>query len=80
MCIRDRLKGIHQRDYSAEVAGLADLFTVTYDPAMIEDAIDDMIAHLNGEEVPKDHVIDVQVVDATNVNDFVGFGDAVAAE
>ena len=26
------LKGIHQRDYSAEVAGLADLFTVTYDP------------------------------------------------
>ena len=74
------LKGIHQRDYSAEVAGLADLFTVTYDPAMIEDAIDDMIAHLNGEEVPKDHVIAVQVVDATNVNDFVGFGDAVAAE
>ena len=45
---------------------------------MIEDAIDDMIAHLNGEEVPKDHVIAVQVVDATNVNDFVGFGDAVA--
>ena len=74
------LKGIHQRDYSAEVAGLADLFTVTYDPAMIENAIDDMIAHLNGEEVPKDHVIAVQVVDATNVNDFVGFGDAVAAE
>ena len=47
---------------------------------MIENAIDDMIAHLNGEEVPKDHVIAVQVVDATNVKDFVGFGDAVAAE
>ena len=74
------LKGIHQRDYSAEVAGLADLFTVTYDPAMIEDAIDDMIAHLNGEEVPKDHVIAVDVVDATNVNEFQGFGDAVAVE
>ena len=27
------LKGIHQKDYTAEVAKLADLFSVTYDPA-----------------------------------------------
>lgn len=74
------LKGIHQKDYSAEVAGLADLFTVTYDPAMIQIACDDMIAYLDGGEVTKDHVIPVSVVDATNVNDFRGFGDAVAAE
>ena len=74
------LKGIHQKDYSAEVAGLADLFTVTYDPAMIQIACDDMIASLDGGEVTKDHVIPVSVVDATNVNDFRGFGDAVAAE
>ena len=74
------LKGIHQKDYSAEVAGLADLFTVTYDPAMIQIACDDMIASLDGGEVAKDHVIPVSVVDATNVNDFRGFGDAVAAE
>ena len=74
------LKGIHQKDYSAEVAGLADLFSVTYDPAMIQTAVDDMIAHLEGGEVAKDHVIEVHVVDATNVNDFRGFGDAVAAE
>ena len=74
------IKGIHQKDYSAEVAGLADLFSVTYDPAMIQIACDDMIAYLDGGEVTKDHVIPVSVVDATNVNDFRGFGDAVAAE
>ena len=74
------IKGIHQKDYAAEVAGLADLFTVTYDPAMIQIACDDMIASLDGGEVTKDHVIPVSVVDATNVNDFRGFGDAVAAE
>lgn len=72
------LKGIHQKDYSAEVAQLADLFTVTYDPAMIQVAADDMIAYLNGEEVAQDHVIPVDVVDATNVGDFQGFGDAVS--
>lgn len=67
------LKGTHRNDYSAELAGLKDLFSVTYDPAMIEDAIDDMINFLSG----KMHVIDVDVVDKDNVNDYVGFGDAV---
>ena len=74
------LKGIHQRDYSAEVAGLADFFDVTYDPAMIKTAIDDMITALDGGTPEKDHVIPVSVVDASNVNDFQGFGDAVAVE
>ncbi len=72
------LKGTHQRDYSAEVSKLADLFSVTYDPAMIKTAIDDMITSLEGGEVTKDHVIPVEVVDATNVDDFQGFGDAVS--
>lgn len=72
------LKGIHQRDYSAEVAKLADLFSVTYDPAMIQTAIDDMITSLDGGSVAQDHVIPVSVVDASNVNDFRGFGDAVS--
>jgi len=74
------LKGIHQKDYSAEVASLADLFSVTYDPAMVKIAIQDMVDFLNGEEVAKDHVVPVDVVDATNVEDFQGFGDAVATE
>ncbi|MBR0352786.1 MAG: substrate-binding domain-containing protein [Oscillospiraceae bacterium] len=72
------LKGIHQKDYTAEVAGLADLFSVTYDPAMIKIAIDDMITSIEGGTVPKDHVIPVSVVDASNVDQFQGFGDAVS--
>ena len=72
------LKGIHQKDYTAEVAKLADLFSVTYDPAMIQIAIDDMITHLDGGEVQQDHVIPVNVVDATNVDQYKGFGDAVS--
>lgn len=72
------LKGIHQRDYSAEVAKLADLFSVTYDPAMIQTAVDDMITSLEGGSVAQDHVIPVDVVDAGNVDDFRGFGDAVS--
>ena len=74
------LKGIHQKDYTAEVAQLADLFSVTYDPAMIKTAIDDMITYIEGGEVTQDHVIPVSVVDATNVEEFQGFGDAVSIE
>ena len=74
------LKGIHQRDYSAEVASLADLFDVTYDPAMIKDAVDDMVTFLDGGAPEQDHVIAVSVVDTSNVDQFQGFGDAVAAE
>ena len=72
------LKGIHQKDSTAEVGQLADLFSVTYDPAMIQIAIDDMITHLEGGEVEQDHVIPVEVVDATNVDQYKGFGDAVS--
>lgn len=73
------LQGIHQKDYSAEVAKLNDLFSVTYDPAMIEIAIQDMVDSLNGDSVEKDHVVPVEVVDVENVKDYQGFGDAVSA-
>ena len=72
------LKGIHQKDYSAEVANLGDLFSVTYDPAMIQTAIQDMVDHLDGKTVSADHVVPVSVVDAANVEQFKGFGDAVS--
>ena len=72
------LKGTHQKDYTAEVAKLADLFSVTYDPGMIKIAIQDMVDSLDGKEVAQDHVVPVSVVDATNVNEFQGFGDAVS--
>jgi len=72
------LKGIHQKDYTAEVARLADLFSVTYDPAMIKIAVQDMVDFLDGNTVAQDHVVPVDVVDATNVDKYQGFGDAVS--
>ena len=72
------LKGIHQKDYTAEVAQLADLFSVTYDPAMIKEAVNDMVTYIEGGEVTQDHVIAVSVVDASNVDEFQGFGDPVS--
>ncbi len=51
-----------------------DFFSVTYDPAMIKEACDVMVRHLNGEEIEKDYIIPVSVVDAENVGEFQGFG------
>ncbi len=72
------LKGTHQKDYTQEVSSLKDLFTVTYDPAMIQTAVQDMVDSFDGKTVTQNHVISVSVVDTTNVGNFTGFGDAVA--
>ncbi len=67
------LENKHTGDYGPTY-GNADLFDVTYDPAMIQQAIQDMVDHLDGKEVEKNHVIGVNVVDKTNVTQFKGFG------
>ncbi len=72
------MKGVHEKDYSKELAGLADYFSVTYDPAMIQIAIDDMVMHLDGKTVEQYHLVPVAVVDSTNVDNFRGFGDSYA--
>ena len=51
-----------------------DLFSVTYDPAMIKEAIDAMEKSLSGEEIEQNYVIPVSVVDAENVEEFQPFG------
>ncbi len=52
-----------------------DLFSVTYDPAMIQEAVDVVIKGANGESnIEQNHIIKVSVVDSTNVNDFKPFG------
>lgn len=66
------LKGTHQTLATPETY---DMFSVTYDPAMICEAVDVMIRYLGGEtDIEKDYVIPVDVVDSTNVNDFRPFG------
>lgn len=68
------LRGNHPNNYTAELAGLADYFDVTYPPAMIQDGIDIMIDYLNGETIAKkDVVIPVEVVDKDNVANYHGF-------
>ncbi|MFR8548147.1 MAG: substrate-binding domain-containing protein [Lachnospiraceae bacterium] len=52
-----------------------DLFSVTYDPAMIKEAVDVMIKHLNGDtDIEQDYVIPVSVVDSENVEEYQPFG------
>jgi ribose transport system substrate-binding protein len=68
------MEGKHKTDYKGMFLQKTYLFDVTYDPAMIKTAIQDMIDHLDGKEVTKDHVIPVNTVDASNVSQFQGFG------
>ena len=67
------LSGTHANTAYPDIVANFDLFSVTYPPKMIQNAVDDMISHLNGETVEKDHTITVDVVDSTNVADYEGF-------
>ena len=40
---------------------------------MIQDAVELMVAYLNGEEITKDYVVPVEIVTSENVADYVGF-------
>jgi len=52
-----------------------DIFSVTYDPAMIKEAVQVMMDRLNGKgNIEQSHVIPVKVVDSNNVADFKPFG------
>ncbi|MHB8061033.1 MAG: hypothetical protein ACYDG2_00140, partial [Ruminiclostridium sp.] len=52
-----------------------DLFSVTYDPAMIQEAIGAMVKSLDGDKtIKQDYVIPVSVVDKANVSKFQAFG------
>jgi ribose transport system substrate-binding protein len=52
-----------------------DLFSVTYDPAMIMEATEVMVKYLGGStDIEQDYVIPVSVVDQTNVEEFKPFG------
>ncbi len=69
----DVIAGEHENALINEVAKNFDLFSVTYSPDMIKNAIEDMTLHLEGTDVEKDHVIGVEVVDSENVNSYQGF-------
>ena len=74
------LAQLAQHPLQLTAAAMEDVERGFDDPAMIKTAVDDMLVFLDGGEPEKDHVIPVSVVDAANVDQFQGFGDAVAAE
>lgn len=64
------LRGNSYTDIAEKCAGLV---SVTYSPSMIQTAIEDMVAFLNGEQVDQDHVIACENVTAENVADYPSF-------
>ena len=64
------IRGENKQDVAANFGGLA---VGTYSPAMIQDAVAQMMAHLTGGEVTHDFVVPVSIVTAENVAEFVGF-------
>ena len=59
-------------DYSC-VKSFSGIMSVTYPPAMIQVAIQDMIDHFEGKEVIQENTQSAECVDASNVDNYVGF-------
>lgn len=52
-----------------------DIFSVTYDPAMIQEATQVMVDYLDGEtDIEQNYIIPVSVVDSENTSEFQPFG------
>jgi len=64
------LRGNSYADLAESFSGLC---SVTYSPAMIQTAIQDMVDYLNGEEVEQDHVIACENVTSENVDEYPSF-------
>lgn len=64
------LRGETYQDIARQCGGLC---SVTYSPAMIQTAIQDMVDYLNGDKVTQDHVIACENVTAENVRNYPSF-------
>jgi len=64
------LRGETYEDIASRLGGLV---SVTYSPAMIQTAIQDMVDYLNGNTVAQDHVIPCENVTSENVADYPSF-------
>lgn len=64
------MRGETYEDIAQQCGGLC---SVTYSPAMIQTAIQNMVDYLNGEKVVQDHVIACENVTAENVTEFPSF-------
>lgn len=64
------MRGETYKDIFSKLGGLV---SVTYSPAMIQTAIQDMIDHFDGKTVKQDHVIACENVTAENVKKYPSF-------
>lgn len=64
------IRGNSYTDIASQCDGLV---SVTYSPAMIQTAIQDMLDYLEGKEVTQDHVIACENVTADNVDEYPSF-------
>ena len=64
------LRGESFTDIADQFGGIV---SVTYSPAMIQTAIQDMVDYLDGKDVEQDHVIACEIVNKDNVKDYPSF-------
>lgn len=64
------LRGESFEEIGASFGGIV---SVTYSPAMIQTAIQDMVDYLDGAEVEQDHVIACEIVNVDNVAEYPSF-------
>lgn len=64
------IRGESYQDIAANFGGI---MSATYSSSMIQDTIQMMVEHLSGNAVEQDYVIATEIVDASNVTNFVGF-------
>lgn len=64
------MRGESFEDIASQCGGIV---SVTYSPAMIQTAIQDMVDYLNGDEVEQDHVIACEIVNPDNVAEYPSF-------
>lgn len=70
----DELYAVMRGESFADIAEkCGGIVSVTYSPAMIQTAIQDMVDYLNGDTVEQDHVIACEIVTAENVTEYPSF-------
>ena len=62
-----------ESEYKDIAAKFGAICSTTYSPAMIQTAIKLMVDHLDGKTVTQDSVIKTEIVDSSNVKNYVGF-------
>ena len=70
----EELYAVMRGESYTDIAGkCGSIVSVTYSPAMIQTAIQDMVDYLNGSQVEQDHVIACEVVTKENVSEYPSF-------